>query len=196
MISLLPIVKIISLLSAIYALILSVVFSFTNSNNVLTNIIYSVKYAAAYELFILLVFMFLWRVIWKKFPHLNDWVFPDINGIWDVEIHWQWGDKTGVKNGKAHIKQDFIKLSMEFLTDESESETLVVKPKRDSESGRLQLFYVYRNIPKHNDGNTATPHTGAAILKLDPLNNTILEGNYFTDRNTRGMFKLTSTKNT
>ena len=191
MINLLPIAKIIGILSALYAVLLSLVFFFTDSSDVIENIITTVKYATAYEILILFTLMFWWRGIWKIFPSLNNLIFPDINGIWNVEIHWQWGDKAGVKEGKVHIKQDFLNLSMEFLTDESESETLIVKPKKDPTSGRFQIYYVYRNFPKHHDGNSSAPHTGAAILKFDPVNTSILEGNYFTDRNTKGMFKLT-----
>ncbi|WP_116645274.1 hypothetical protein [Salinivibrio sp. HTSP] len=195
MISLLPITKVVSILCIIYAVMLSLVF-FLSGGDLQNNIVQAFRYAAIYELIILALLTFGWRWIWKVIPVLNKWVFPDINGVWNVEIHWQWGDKEGVKEGKAHIKQDFLKISMEFLTDESESETLIVKPKKDPESGRPQIYYVYRNLPKNNGGNSSKPHTGAAILKFDPVDLSILEGNYFTDRNTKGMFKLQSSQST
>lgn len=31
-----------------------------------------------------------WRFLWKTFPALNDWVFPDLNGTWDVELCSNW----------------------------------------------------------------------------------------------------------
>src|SRR3546814_11391719 len=27
-----------------------------------------------------------WRWVWKKVPPLGRWIFPDLNGEWDVEI--------------------------------------------------------------------------------------------------------------
>lgn len=31
-----------------------------------------------------------WRLFWKAFPKMNDWVFPDLNGEWDVEVSSNW----------------------------------------------------------------------------------------------------------
>lgn len=31
-----------------------------------------------------------WRWFWKKVPKLNEWVFPDLNGVWDVELCSNW----------------------------------------------------------------------------------------------------------
>ena len=190
MISLFPLTKVITVLCAIYGALLAILFAASGPNDLSENLISSLRYAALYEILILGALLFGWRYLWKWFPALNEFIFPDIHGIWDVEIHWTWGDKTGVKKGKAYIKQSFIGLSMELITDESESETLVVQPRRNSESGRLQLFYIYRNIPKNIGKQSPQPHIGTAILKFDPIKISALEGNYFTDRDTKGIFKL------
>ncbi len=144
------------------------------SNNIVT----SFRYAFVFELLILAIFVFGWRYIWKWFPQLNSWLFPDINGTWNAEIHWKWNKKTGVKKGEVHIKQTFISLSMELITDESESETLVVQPKRNSESERLQLFYIYRNTPSNTSSAKILPQIGTAILKFSPVDASVLVGNY------------------
>jgi len=31
-----------------------------------------------------------WRWLWKKFPKLSEWVFPDLNGTWEVELCSNW----------------------------------------------------------------------------------------------------------
>lgn len=31
-----------------------------------------------------------WRFFWKKFPKLNELVFPDLNGVWEVELCSNW----------------------------------------------------------------------------------------------------------
>lgn len=189
MISLFPITKIITVLASIYAALMVLVFTFSQIEDIQEKTLMAFRYAALFELVLLAIFMFGWRFIWKFFPKLNDILFPDINGTWNVEIHWSWNNKTGIKKGKLYIKQDFIKINMELITDESESETLTVQPKKNPESGRLHLFYIYRNIPKNSE-HKIQPHIGTAILKSDPEKSSLLEGNYFTDRNTKGVFKL------
>jgi len=79
---------------------------------------------------------------------------------------------------------------MELFTDESESETLVIQPKKNPDSGRLYFYYIYKNTPIDNGENRLKPHIGTAILKILANNNDILEGNYFTDRNTQGFLKF------
>lgn len=31
-----------------------------------------------------------WRWFWYKFPILNQWIYPDLNGLWDVEMQSNW----------------------------------------------------------------------------------------------------------
>ena len=191
MISLYSIPKFIALFSALYAMIIVILFSFFNVTMSVFNVI---KYTALFELIIMLILIFAWRYIWKIIPIFNNWIFPDINGKWNVEIHWKKNINgkidTGIKEGVVYIKQNFLTLSMELFTDESESETLVIQPKKNTASGRLMFNYIYRNIPKNNVSEELKPHIGTAMLKISPDNNLILEGNYFTDRNTQGVLKF------
>ena len=107
-----------------------------------------------------------------------------------MTIHWQWDGKSGNTTALAHIKQDLLKISMEMESDRSDSETLLAKPKKDFESGRPILHYIYRNIPKHIDGNSDYPYEGAAILKMDHADLNRLKGNYFTSRASKGAYQL------
>lgn len=194
MISLFPITKIVATLCGIYSALMVIIFSVMGVTDISDNIVASFRYAFIFELLVLAIFISGWRYIWKWFPQLNSWLFPDINGIWHAEIQWKWNEKEGVKKGKVHIKQTFIGLSMELITDESESETLVVQPKRNPESERLQLFYIYRNTPSNTSSAKILPHIGTAILKFNPVDTSILVGNYYTDRNTKGVLKFTQSK--
>lgn len=198
MISLYSIPKFIALFSGLYAGTIVFLFSVLN---IKISVLSVIKYTAIFELIVILVLMFAWKWIWNIFPVLNNWIFPNINGTWDVEIHWNWTQqdgaiKSGIKEGKVFIKQNFLTLSMELFTDESESEILVIQPKKNTESSRLNFHYIYRNTPKNNGSNKLPPHIGTAILKISPHTNTILEGNYFTDRNTQGVLKFIKTENT
>ena len=189
MISLFPITKIISILGVLYAVLLVLLFSFVQVDKTQNKILLAIRYASLFELFLVSIFLFFWRYIWKIIPILNDILFPDMNGDWDIEIHWNWKKKKGIKKGKIYIKQNFIKLSIDLITDESESETLMIQPKKHNESNLLQLYYIYRNTPKVND-KERTASIGTAILKSDPDKKYFLVGSYFTDSKTKGIFKI------
>lgn len=198
MINLYSIPKLMALFSAIYSIALILLLSFADKELTILN---AFKYISIFEIFIVFLFVFGWKYIWKYIPILNTWIFPDINGTWDVEIRWNWTQKDGmikkgIKEGKIYIKQNFLTLSMELFTDESESETLVIQAKKNAESGRLVFYYIYRNTPKNNGDAKLQPHLGTAILKISPHTNTILQGNYFTDRNTQGVLKFIKEENT
>lgn len=125
-----------------------------------------------------------------KVPMLNTLLFPDLNGCWRMQIHWVGPDKSGTVTAKATIRQDFLRISMEVASDGSDSETLVVKPKKDPESGRPILYYVYRVVPKKLSNETGSSYEGAAILKFEAAQTHRLSGNYFTSRKTVGHFIL------
>lgn len=188
MITLIPLKKVFSAIAGIYALIIVlIIFSF---NLTAIDSIFSVlKGVFIVELLIILFVIYWWRKLWSKFPRLNQIVFPDLNGEWAVNINWNLGDKKGSKTAKAFIKQDFFHMSMELVSDKSESVTLIVKPKKDPESSRPILYYIYHNESKQG-ANPQPSHYGAAFLKLDHSRPGILAGNYFTDRATNGHFEL------
>ena len=147
--------------------------------------------AGALELTLLLSAHFFWRKLWAKFPQLNDFLFPDLNGNWDMKIRWNSDGKTGTLDAKATIKQSLISVSMEVRSNDSDSETIVVKTAKDLASGRPMIYYFYRVIPKNLKENSSPPYEGASTLRLFSEEGGVLRGNYFTSRNTKGHFELT-----
>ena len=137
------------------------------------------------------VFKYAWRSLWRCMPALNDLLFPDWNGTWDVEIHWQWGPKNGTVKAEAEIRQSLLKLSINLQSDRSDSETLSVVPKKHPESARPHLHYLYEATPTAGYEDDNPSHIGAAILRPDLSNNNVLRGNYFTDRATAGHYVMT-----
>jgi hypothetical protein len=99
-------------------------------------------------------------------------------------------DDNGVVHASAVIKQDLLRISMEVSSRDSDSETLVAYPKRDPESGRPILYYVYRVVPKSIGPDPGHSYEGAAIIKLSNERVDQLSGNYFTSRQTNGYFHL------
>lgn len=151
----------------------------------------AVSASAFLHLILAVGFNYLWRCLWRRCPTLNDRVFPDWNGTWDVKINWQWEGNEGTVPAKAKIKQSLLKVSISLQSERSYSETLAVVPKKHPESARPQLHYLYEANPSagYQDDNPA--HIGAAILKPDIDQKDTLRGNYFTDRATSGHFVMT-----
>ena len=192
MINLFPITKVVTFFAVLYAIAVLMVLGLVQPQDGLMNqILLAVRMATAFNLLLVFVVLVAWRKIWEIFPILNNAFFPDLNGDWNVTIDWLWSGKSGQKNGKAKIRQNLTKISIELFTDESESESLSVKPNRDPESGRPHVFYFYRNIPTHIQARkNSERHEGTAILRVKPDNIDILEGNYFTSRHTSGRMTL------
>lgn len=192
MINLIPIGRVISAIAVLYGAIACgfLWISYNNTTSFLKAVMISFGGSTALNIGLLFILYFGWKKIWAAFPFLNHLLFPNLNGKWDMVIYWQSGDKSGTSIGVAHIKQNFLKIGMEVGATDSDSETLMADPRKDPESGRAILYYVYRVVPKKNNGDNNHSYEGAAILKLDNENNTKLSGNYFTSRMTVGRFEL------
>ncbi|WP_321853400.1 Cap15 family cyclic dinucleotide receptor domain-containing protein [Paraburkholderia tropica] len=195
MITLIPLPRIIVMIAVGYATIVAALVAFSWGILAHPSLLGSLKIATTLGTVLnaLLIIMIsaAWRKVWQRFPKLNMWLFPDLNGSWAMTIHWQGPDKEGEVNALAVIKQDFIRMSMEVTSDRSESETLMAHPKKDPESGRPLLYYVYRVVPKMIDGESTHSYEGAAILKFSDNGAGQLSGNYFTSQKTKGRFSLT-----
>ncbi|EEY3955962.1 TPA: hypothetical protein ACNEJJ_000556 [Escherichia coli] len=194
MINLLPIWKIISRISVIYATVCGLILLGIYDENTTFMTVLSVASGGLFILntIVISIFFFGWRKLWQWFPKLNNLLFPDLNGTWDMVIHWEWEDKKGTSHAQATIKQDFLKIGMDVEADDSDSQTLVAKPKKDTETGRPELYYVFLTTPKHKAGfGPQDPYMGTAILKLNLNDKDVLNGNYFTSRKTVGHYELT-----
>ncbi|MFY0311298.1 hypothetical protein ACFMBG_15515 [Leisingera sp. D0M16] len=142
-----------------------------------------------------------WRVVWRKVPKLNQWVFPDLNGEWATTMesnileHAKFHpalkdlDPSKVKStipGRFIISQTWFKVSIRFDGDDkySNSDTLFVHPERDSQSGRFYLTYTYKNQTPNNLATDEQMHMGAARLEVDGGESfNQMRGTYWTNRN-------------
>lgn len=189
MINLFPITTVIAWISVSYAtlvLLFTALFNLTG----LSTLGVAVKGAASLNIVLFAISAFAWQWLWKLVPKLNDWIYPNLNGYWDVEINGHWGERSGTKPAIAHIKQSLLEFSIELESDESESETLVVVPHKNSKSARPGLYYIYRSEGKIGAAKKQDPHTGAALLRLSMESNDHMHGNYFTNRSTNGQYTL------
>jgi hypothetical protein len=194
MIGLMPIGRVIGVISTVYAVFVALGVAITwkfggSSETIWGSVGYAFAGATPLQAALLVWFYFGWRKLWKLFPALNR-LFPDIAGEWQMKIDWQGAGQRGVVNAQATVKQDFLRVSMEVKSPKSESQTLIALPKKDPESGRPLLYYVYLVTPKVVGANPSSPYHGAAILKFSAADGGELSGNYWTTQQTRGHFQL------
>lgn len=190
MINLMSFTKLIVIFSIIYFLIITGLIYLLTLSGVeeVNHIRVAFSVGTVFEFLLLYVFSSGWRAVWSWFPKLNKWLFPDLNGEWNAKIIWNWQGKTGTKNGTVFIKQSITKISVDLVTDESESTTLMVKPYKDPESDQPAFYYMFRSESKLINHQTKSDYKGAAILKLSLDNDNVMSGNYFTDRETFGRY--------
>ena len=131
-------------------------------------------------------------------------LFPNIDGVYDVEISSNWsvikarnegrqpekasdGDVVLFKKvGKATITARLARIDVSLNMDDGylTSETITCALRRDRGERRPVLFYTYEShvsVPKESDSDG---HLGAARVTI-PLEKRplVLEGNYWTNRN-------------
>lgn len=195
MISLLPLNRVIALVSVVYAVLVAVavglVAEHSKTNDLSRNVSMALAGSTAMSLVLLFLFHIGWKWIWSKFPSLNTVLFPNLDGIWKMTIHYTGNGKSGEVDAIATIKQDFVKISMEVESLGSDSKTLIAQPKKDPESGRPFLYYMYQVEPKRIHMAPVASYTGSAILRYSDVDVDSLSGNYFTSVGTRGRFVLT-----
>ncbi len=152
MIGLLPIGRVVAFISVVYASLIAVVvalsWKFADSPTIWGSI--GIAFSGATPIQVILIgwFYFGWRHLWRRIPKLNHLLFPDIGGEWKIEIYWQRQDEAGVVDAEATVRQDFLRASMEVRSLNSDSQTLIAQPKKDPESERPILYYVYLVTPK------------------------------------------------
>lgn len=194
MITILPITRVIGAIAVFYGVCVAAMVAFDwqfgSETTLRSSIGIALSGATGLNLLLLFLVTIGWKRIWSVFPVLERWVFPDLNGEWKMTIHWQGAGKSGTVSARAYIKQDLLRISMEVFSRDSDSETLIVQPKRDPESGRPILYYVYRVIPKNVGQGGGGSYEGSAILRLSNSRAHRWGGNYFTSRQTLGHFEL------
>lgn len=195
MIFLLPVHRVVVAVAITYAVLvlvcLSVQWHLADAPTLYASLKIALAGAFALNAALLGFIYFAWKWLWSKIPVLNTALFPNLNGLWQMKIHWIGKDDVkGVVDATATVKQDFVRISMEVSSRGSDSETMMARPKKDPESGRPLLYYVYRVVPKQINNEAGASYEGAAILKFDGTRGDSLSGNYFTSRQTRGHFTL------
>lgn len=90
------------------------------------------------------------------------------------------------RNVKLEVKQTLLSVNIILISGESRSRS--ISSSIDDILGEKQLTYCYLNKPKNEYRTRSEIHYGTAMLCIQ--NKDVLEGHYYTDRNTRGDMKF------
>lgn len=133
--------------------------------------------------------------LWKL-PLLHGWLVkrPVIEGTWRAQLrsNWKMASSGAIPEIESYvvIRQTLLNLSLRLLTKESSSH-LVGTEIVCSVDGLYCVSGVYRNEPRFQDRTHSEIHYGAVWLQVIESPVQILEGHYWTDRNTAGEMRLT-----
>lgn len=143
---------------------------------------------------------FLWPCRLRGFCLCHGWLVacPDIRGTWKVELKSSWIDPATGKpvepiNCYYSIRQTSSTLEMHLMTPESNSALEVHRFERSRRTGGYRLVAVYTNEPDtFLRGDRSEIHRGTIDFHFqgdDPSHPTGFEGEYWTDRGTKGTMR-------
>ncbi len=130
--------------------------------------------------------------LWK-FGIFKNWLvlIPDLNGTWQGYMNSTFEDK---KNEPIHvlvtIKQSFSTISCVMRTKEMNSYSFICDFIIDKDKQLNQLCYSYDSIPNQGVRYRSEIHRGTTLLNIINDNKLILNGTYWTDRETAGDITL------
>jgi hypothetical protein len=153
-----------------------------------------------------------WRFFWRKIPKLNQLIYPDLNGEWDVEVSSNWpriqamiaaasGNRPHLDftNGaesqlpplatykmRACITQSWFKMNMTMWNPSGDGPIKESKTLMvepfRGEGGRHGLAYIFQQENETDDPGDDRSFRGAAWLTLDRGSTRVLCGRMWSDR--------------
>jgi hypothetical protein len=133
-----------------------------------------------------------WR--WQRLhPHLVGQ--PVVSGTWrgDLESFWADPDRGGqhppIKTVYLTIRQTLTTVFVRLLTDESASDQMAGSVQK-TPSGNWVISYTYANTPKLGLRKQSPLHLGGAALTIYGEPATRIEGEYWTDRDSKGTLTM------
>lgn len=137
------------------------------------------------------------RWIWR-WPFLHPWFvgIPNLEGTWKGEILSDWADpQTGQQilpiEAFLAVRQTFSSIRLYLITRSSSSELLAGSIVQNPD-GTHTIFGTYRNTPRISERSVSSIHHGAVRLNVRGKQRPILDGDYWTDRLTRGELRFES----
>lgn len=133
--------------------------------------------------------------LWRLRPLGKVLHMPNLVGTWHGELISMRPDDAG--HEVTHppmpviltIRQTFTSISLTLMTAESKSRSMAESLVRNA-NGDYTLYYQYHSVPVLVARAKMQIHNGGAALEIAGHYPASLEGEYWTNRKTRGTFKL------
>lgn len=147
-----------------------------------------------------------WRLCWRLIPKLNEWIFPDLNGVWAGTAHSNWAAieklrSAAASNEKLNLDDLFdleptaspiviqirsnifgIQIVSYQANTDSKSRSLSSGIERDAKSEVFLLNYTYRQENSVVSATDSEIHVGAAMLEIEFADLARASGSYWTKR--------------
>ena len=148
--------------------------------------------AISVNAFIWFVFVsYLWK--WKVF---SGWLIqvPDLSGEWEGVLKSNWRNAEGELlepiPTTATITQSFFHINVKVRTGEMESNSSAASLDIDADRGYKRLWYSYISVPNADVRHRSEIHYGTTVLSIKNVDNSLLEGEYWTSRQSTGSIIL------
>ncbi len=131
-----------------------------------------------------------WAWRWRV---LRPWLVstPNLNGTWKGELVSTYEESRGPIEAYLVIRQTFSSLRIRLMTRESNSYLLAGAATPD-QSGLHIVTGIYRNVPDLLRRSVSPIHHGAILLQVRKNPPNLLQGEYWTDRDTKGELRFTA----
>jgi hypothetical protein len=141
-----------------------------------------------------LVLMAFDRWLWRLPPVRRATGRADLSGTWGGEFRSTWADGTTPAVGQPReaylvVRQTYSKISVCLLTEESHSNSIVASLESPKEQA-ARLTYTYTNVPRLLMQDRSRIHHGSAFLDVHGAGPDLLEGCYWTSRDTKGELRF------
>lgn len=144
---------------------------------------------------IVIILLLFDKWLWKL-PFLHPWFVsvPDVSGTWKGQIISTWKDeKTGEPiepiDAFLVIYQTYSSINLRMITKDSKSD-LLSGNFIHNQAGPNKIAGIYNNIPNLMIREKSPIHYGGLLLEIHTDENTLLDGEYWTDRDTKGTLKF------
>lgn len=135
------------------------------------------------------------RWLWKLGPLRTLQKQPILHGTWKGKLQTTWcnpdtGEVPGPIEVYMVVRQTCSSIAFSMCTAESRSRS-VSAALDDSEAGVWVLSGTYISVPQLLLQDRSRVHRGSAVLEVHRGSNTIIEGSYWTDRDSKGAMRFT-----
>jgi len=148
-----------------------------------------------------------WRIAFRLWRRLNEWVYPDLNGVWYGNTQSNWGvietkreaaeadggltlgdlPSVPLKEGEIalDVRADLFRIRVRAKVSDTGGASVSLSSRAEKANGEYRLSYLYRQETPEPLATDEGVHDGAATLRILFGHALSMEGVYWTRRKWR-----------